>query len=100
MTNEEQISRQLNEVAEAFHKFATAVAEAFRNFIEQLVPTCQRLARILAKDQAIILLTVPPEVQRAAPKYPKLWHLARYARKKRVRKKNLKRLYKLGKRGG
>ena len=48
--------------------------------------------------EIIPVLKNSPEVWMASVRYKKLAHLARCSKKKRVRVKNLKRLYKLGQR--
>ena len=86
----EQLSQELIEVLKpAIH----AIIEALKNVAEALRP----LVKYQLEQRNYIQMMMSEEYQTAAKQNPKLNYLALCAKKRRVRIKNIKRLYKLGK---
>lgn len=81
------------ELCEALKPAINAIIEALKNVAEALRP----LVKYQMKQNNYILMMMSEEYQTAAKHYPKLNYLALCAKKRRVRIKNIKRLYKLGK---
>lgn len=86
----EKLSQELLEV---LNPAINAIIEVLKNFAEALRP----LVKYQMKQNNYILLMMSEEYQTAAKHYPKLNYLALCAKKRRVRIKNIKRLYMLGK---
>lgn len=81
------------ELLEVLKPAINAITEVLKNFVEALRP----LVKYQMKQNNYILMMMSEEYQTAAKHYPKLNYLALCAKKRRVRIKNIKRLYKLGK---
>ena len=81
------------ELFEALKPAINAINEVLKNVVEALRP----LVKYQMNQNNYILMMMSEEYQTAAKHYPKLNYLALCAKKRRVRIKNIKRLYKLGK---
>ena len=81
------------ELFEALKPAINAIIEVLKNVAEDLRP----LVKYQMEQNNYILMMMSEEYQTAAKHYPKLNYLALCAKKRRVRIKNIKRLYKLGK---
>ena len=89
-----QVAEQLSqELIEALKPAINAITEVLKNVAEALRP----LVKYQMKQNNYILMMMSEEYQTAAKQNPKLNYLALCAKKRRVRIKNIKRLYKLGK---
>ena len=86
----EQISKEL---CEAIAPAINAIFEALKSVAEALRP----LFKFKLEQKNYILMMMSEEYQTAAKQNPKLNYLALCAKKRRVRIKNIKRLYMLGK---
>lgn len=83
----------LREAGIQFVKATARCVEAIRN---DLIPSLKRLGKYMNEKWKWVRIAHSIEYKTAATQYPKLAHLARHAKKKRVRKKNTKRLYQIG----
>lgn len=89
-----QVAEQLSqELIEVLKPAINAIIEVLKNVAEDLRP----LVKYQMEQNNYILMMMSEEYQTAAKHYPKLNYLALCAKKRRVRIKNIKRLYKLGK---
>ena len=89
-----QVAEKLSqELFEALKPAINAITEALKNVAEALRP----LVKYQMKQNNNILMMMSEEYQTAEKHYPKLNYLALCAKKRRVRIKNIKRLYMLGK---
>lgn len=86
----EQISKEL---CEALTQAINAIIEVLKSVAEALRP----LVKFWLEQRNYIQMMMSEEYQTAAKQNPKLNYLALCAKKRRVRIKNIKRLYKLGK---
>lgn len=89
-TAAEQLSKEL---CEALTPAINAIIEVMKSVTEALRP----LVKYQMEQNNYILMMMSEEYQTAAKHYPKLNYLALCAKKRRVRIKNIKRLYMLGK---
>ena len=89
-----QVAEKLSqELFEALAPAINAITEVLKNVAEDLRP----LVKYQMNQNNYILMMMSEEYQTAAKQHPKLNYLALCAKKRRVRIKNIKRLYKLGK---
>ena len=89
-----QVAEKLSqELFEALKPAINAITEVLKNVAEALRP----LVKYQMNQNNYILMMMSEEYQTAAKQNPKLNYLALCAKKRRVRIKNIKRLYKLGK---
>ena len=90
LTAAEQFSKEL---CEALTPAINAIIEVMKSVTEALRP----LVKFRLEQRNYILMMMSEEYQTAAKQNPKLNYLALCAKKRRVRIKNIKRLYMLGK---
>lgn len=90
----ERLSTAVNNLVTACSEFAVEALAAAVKVIKPLLPALSEY--IKANKIQILVMKNSKEYSTAANQYPKLAHLARHAKKKRARIKNIKRLYKLG----
>ena len=89
-----QVAEKLSqELFEALKPAINAITEVLKNVAEALRP----LVKFQLEQRNYILMMMSEEYQTAAKQHPKLNYLALCAKKRRVRIKNIKRLYMLGK---
>lgn len=81
------------ELLEVLNPAINAITEVLKYFAEALRP----LVKYQMNQINYIRMMMSEEYQTAAKHYPKLNYLALCSKKRRVRIKNIKRLYKLGK---
>ena len=79
----------LKQLADQLISFVTRAVESFLEAAKPVI-------RYLAKEARINPLIISREFAVAASFYPRLAYLACHAKKKRVRKKNVVRLYRIG----
>ena len=83
-------------LSESLKQLATTLRESVEITLDILIPSAKRLGRYMSEKWKWHRITHSIEYKTAAKQYPKLAYLARHAKKKRVRKKNIKRLYQIG----
>ena len=89
-----QVAEQFSkELCEALAPAIKAIIEVLKSVAEALRP----LVKFQLEQRNYILMMMSEEYQTAAKQHPKLNYLALCAKKRRVRIKNIKRLYMLGK---
>lgn len=98
-------SSEVDRLNKAFSDFADSISDIARRFVKEMIPIVIEANRVInklelqkRKRDTLFVLKYSPQVHRASKEYPHLAYLARRSKKARVRKKNLKRLYKLGQR--
>lgn len=89
---------QLYKVTLALQDLATQIIPVLTETVQKFYTAIKPCLKTIRKEQRIAALKNSAEVWMASVRYKKLAHLARCSKKKRVRVKNLKRLYKLGQR--
>ena len=88
-----QVAEKLSqELFEVLKPTINAINEVLKNFVEALRP----LVKYQMIQNNYIRMMMSEEYQTAAKHYPKLNYLVLCAKKRRVRIKNIKRLYKIG----
>lgn len=93
-----QLQYQLYKVSLAFQNLVAQIVPVLTETVQKFYTAIKPYLKANRKEQRVRELKNSPEVWMAAIRYKKLAHLARHSKKKRVRIKNLKRLYKLGSR--
>ena len=96
MYNMNDINAACESLSEALMQCAKALVSSIETVLKDWRASLKRLGRYMRKEWKLIRITHSIEYKTAATQYPKLAHLARHAKKKRVRKKNVKRLYQIG----
>lgn len=92
----ERLNTAVNNLVTAFSEFAAEALAAATKVVKTVLTAVSELVKINKKEMKILIIKNSKEYGIAANQYPKLAHLALHAKKKRVRIKNIKRLYKLG----
>ena len=85
--------RLMKELCEVLTQAINAIIEVLKSVAEALRP----LVKFWLEQRNYIQMMMSEEYQTAAKQHPKLNYLALCAKKRRVRIKNIKRLYMLGK---
>lgn len=91
-----RLQYQFYKVSLALQDLATQIIPTLTETIQKFTVSIKPCLKAIRKRQRVATLKTSPEVWMASVGYKKLAHLARCSKKKRVRVKNLKRLYKLG----
>ena len=91
-----QLQYQFYKVSLALQSMAAEVIPALTETVKKFCAAIKPCLKAIRKARRVSELENSPEVWMASIRYKKLAHLARHSKKKRVRIKNLKRLYKLG----
>lgn len=96
MKNNEEVQQEIERLSiviyQAILPAVEAISETLKKFTEGLRP----LVKYQLEKNNYILMMMSEEYQTAAKHYPKLNYLALCAKKRRVRIKNIKRLYRIG----
>ena len=95
-----QLQYQFYKVSLALQSLAAKVIPALTETVKKFYAAVKPCLKAIRKARRVSELENSPEVWMASIRYKKLAHLAHHSKKKRVRIKNLKRLYKLGLRIG
>ena len=93
-----QLQYQFYKASLALQSLAAEVIPVLTETVKKFYAAVKPCLKAIRKEQRIAALKTSTEVWMASVRYKKLAHLARCSKKKRVRVKNLKRLYKLGQR--
>ena len=93
-----QLQYQFYKVSLALQSLAAKVIPALTETVKKFYAAVKPCLKAIRKARRVSELKNSPEVWMASIRYKRLAHLARHSKKKRVRVKNLKRLYKLGQR--
>ena len=93
-----QLQYQFYKVSLALQSLAAEIIPVLTETVQKFYTAIKPCLKTIRKEQRIAVLKTSTEVWMASVRYKKLAHLARCSKKKRVRVKNLKRLYKLGQR--
>ena len=94
----DEITEKMNALRKAIldrvEKVLPMVINAFKSMIRAL--RTNAFMRAYRRKQKYLLMKNSMYFCKAAKQYPKLKHLAIHGKKRRIRRKNIKRLYKLG----
>ncbi len=90
------IQQAIDRFNEALYQLGMAATKAVTDVLQPLATALHLATKYHLELKRTFLMATSEECRLAMKKYPKLKHLALHAKKRRVRKKNLKRLYKLG----
>ena len=93
-----QLQYQFYKVSLALQSLAAEIIPVLTETVKKFYAAVKPCLKAIRKARRVSELENSPEVWLASIRYKKLAHLARHSKKKRVRVKNLKRLYKLGQR--
>lgn len=92
MTEENNVTLELKltpeQAAEVGAKLTAISAEAFENIKNNLVELFRKVKKIIIKNASMLV----DGLLRIANEHPKWWHLYRYSKKRRVRKKYRRKL--------
>ena len=91
-----QLQYQFYKVSLALQSLAAEIIPALIETVKKFYAAVKPCLKAIRKARRVSELENSPEVWMASIRYKKLAHLAHHSKKKRVRIKNLKRLYKLG----
>ena len=91
-----QLQYQFYKVSLALQSLAAEIIPVLTETVKKFYAAVKPCLKAIRKARRVSELENSPEVWMASTRNKKLAHLARCSKKKRVRVKNLKRLYKLG----
>lgn len=96
---------EIDEITEKVNALRKAILDGVAKVLPMVINTFKSMIRALRinafmrayrREQKYILMKNSMYFCKAAKQYPKLKHLAIHGKKRRIRRKNIKRLYKLG----
>lgn len=96
MAIDENLRNGVEQLSKAFQEFSEQLVKVCKTFNRNMSIILRRIEKYTIEQQMLLSMVSSKEYKIAAKEYPKLAHLASRAKKKRVRKKNIKRLYRLG----
>lgn len=91
-----ELQYQLYKCALVLEQIAGELLPCFLKIAERIIKTFKPLIHCLSNDIRLNNMICSKEFETASALYPRVSYLARHAKKKRVRKKNITRLYKIG----